>query len=793
MKKCDLTEELVNSNKDKYPRLKHIRFDNNTKGKCLLDNNQLIGIVQVDMKRKYILALEVFEPYKRKGYGTNLLKIAVNELGAEKLSVNKNNKNAISLYNKNMWEIYDEDKNMFYMKTKDAKIYKKGVKESMTDEDIKAYLETNRPLCCGFNEIKDYLDSNIILYCSPEDTYELNECLETSNVPKCLLELFLDEEKVNDPEYIIKAAKLPTPDVIGTKMGIKIANSKHLVNMYKECDSLIVQAEAALEQYKESSIPSKVIKSILSWIALANTGKNIDSYKILTSGSYSRKQKKMRYGASRDICLKGIKLAKIVKHLIMEELEKRANNEKKKDKVARRFIKNNSDTPVQESYEIDIESVVNNLNTILCEQIGSDNYMYEEYDTEYFDTFLESLDCDDLIFEESFYSKKVDKRLKQNQDDSFIEKTRLKTMLKPIVVGVRRLSDEAIQEEIKTCNIQISLLEEEAEYNKNEDMRKRILKKVLKTISGDTVPVQSLDALSQAEMATQYRKITQILKSELKRRKEVKESMYEEFDTEYFNTFLESLDPELESKYSDKVDAQLAKNKDPEYIDQKKLGIITRAATEAIKKMPDKLVKAEISNLEKNIKQLETIAENNKNDGVFKRILGFLMQAYGGPVKLWRALTVAQVAAESRRILKELKDELARRKKEKKEVKESMEENTIFDTFLEALRAESGLPAIVDPNKSSSVTIQKDNSNTKIDEVQSSYAKLTNDSGIDTPKPTNMENEVASKQTKLDTVDGLKNPTIPDNTCKVQASAAKLESSDFEGEVDLDLIDLDIF
>ena len=686
----------------------------------------------------------------------------------------------------------------------------------MTDEDIKAYLETNRPLCCGFNEIKDYLDSNIILYCSPEDTYELNECLETSNVPECLLELFLDEEKVNDPEYIIKAAKLPTPDVIGTKIGIKIANSKYLVYMYKECDSLIVQAEAALEQYKESSIPSKVIKSILSWIALAKTGKNIGSYKVLTSGYYSRKQKKMRYGASRDICLKGIKLAKIVKHLITEELKKRANNEMKKDLVARRFIKNKSDIITQESYECDIEDVVNNINRILCEKIGGDDSMYEEEfdteyfdtfeecDTEYFDTFLESLDCDDLIFEESFYSKKVDKRLKQNQSDSFIKKTRLKTMLQPIVIGVKRLSDDAIQEQIKTCNKQISLLEGEAETNKNEGIRKRILKKVLKTILGDTVPVASLDALSQAEMATQYRKITQILKSELKSRKGVKESMYEEFDneyfdtfeeldTEYFDTFLESLDPELESKYSDKVDAQLAKNRDPEYIDQKKLGIITRVATEGIKKMSDKMIKVNISNLEKNIKVLEEIAEANKNDGIFKRILGVLMQAYGGPVKLWRALTVAQVAAESRKILKELKDELARRKKEKKGVKESMEENNIFDVFLEALRAESGLPAIVDPNKSSSVTIQKDNSNTKIDEVQSSYAKLTNDSGIDTPKPTNMEDEVASKQTKLDTVDGLKNPTIPDNTCKVQASAAKLESSDFEGEVDLDLIDLDIF
>lgn len=269
--------------------------------------------------------------------------------------------------------------------------------------------------------------------------------------------------------------------------------------------------------------------------------------------------------------------------------------------------------------------------------------------------------------------------------------------------------------------------------------------------------------------------------------------MYDEFDTEYFDTFLESLDPELESKYSDKVDDQLAKNRDPEYINQKKLNILTRLATEAIKKMPDKAIKFNISNLEKNIKDLETIAENNKNDGIFKRILGLLMQAYGGPVKLWRALSVAQVAAQSRRILKELKEELARRKSEKKGVKESMEENTIFDTFLEALRAESGLPAIVDPNKSTSVTIQKDNTNTKIDEVQSSYAKLTNDSGVNTPEPTNMENNVASKQTKLDTVDGLKNPTIPDNTCKVQASVAKLESSDFEGEVDLDLIDLDIF
>ena len=512
------------------------------------------------------------------------------------------------------------------------------------------------------------------------------------------------------------------------------------------------------------------------------------------------KQKKMRYGASRNLCLQGIKLAKTIKYLIMEELEKRANNEKKKDNVARRFIKNNSDTTVQESYEIDIESVVNNLNTILCEQIGGDNYMYEEFDNEYFDTFLESLDPE----LESKYTDKVDDQLAKNKDKDYIDNVKMPVAFNSIAINLKKKPTDVIEKSITNLTKLVKELEQTSEQNKDFNIIKRNINKVLANcvVGFDR---NKWDSMTAAKAASYNRKIISIMKKELERRKKqgVKESMYEEFDneyfdtfeeydTEYFNTFLESLDPELESKYSDKVDAQLAKNKDPEYIDQKKLGIITRAATEAIKKMPDKLVKAEISNLEKNIKQLETIAENNKNDGVFKRILGFLMQAYGGPVKLWRALTVAQVASESRRILKELKDELASRES-KKGVKESMEENNIFDVFLEALRAESGLPTIVDPSKSASVTIQKDNTNTKLDEVQSSYAKFTNDSGIDTPKPTNMEDTVPSKQTKLDTVDGLKNPTIPDNTCKVQASAAKLESSDFEGEVDLDLIDLDIF
>ena len=85
----DLSINIINKYKDKYKTLKHIRFNKDTKGKCLFDKNNLIGIIQVDIKRQYILALEVFDPYKRKGYGGVLLKIAESKLNANKLSVNK--------------------------------------------------------------------------------------------------------------------------------------------------------------------------------------------------------------------------------------------------------------------------------------------------------------------------------------------------------------------------------------------------------------------------------------------------------------------------------------------------------------------------------------------------------------------------------------------------------------------------------------------------------------------------------------------------------------------------------
>ena len=125
----DLSINIINKYKDKYKTLKHIRFNKDTKGKCLFDKNNLIGIIQVDINRQYILALEVFDPYKRKGYGGVLLKIAESKLNANKLSVNKKNSSAISLYKQNGWKVYDEDDNMFYMKKGGEKARKEEAKK----------------------------------------------------------------------------------------------------------------------------------------------------------------------------------------------------------------------------------------------------------------------------------------------------------------------------------------------------------------------------------------------------------------------------------------------------------------------------------------------------------------------------------------------------------------------------------------------------------------------------------------------------------------------------------------
>jgi len=67
----------------------------------LFDGDTKIGEAEVDLKNKMISRLAIFEPYQNKGYGTEIVKMLVNDYGCDCLWVNADNERAIHVYEKN--------------------------------------------------------------------------------------------------------------------------------------------------------------------------------------------------------------------------------------------------------------------------------------------------------------------------------------------------------------------------------------------------------------------------------------------------------------------------------------------------------------------------------------------------------------------------------------------------------------------------------------------------------------------------------------------------------------------
>lgn len=109
-----LDENFIRKYKGKYPNLKRVRINNDTKGVAFMSKNNLVGIINVDVKRKYIISLEVFKPYKGQGISYKLLDKAI-KLGARNLSVRKTNHIALKTYKNHGWHIKSEDSYMYYM------------------------------------------------------------------------------------------------------------------------------------------------------------------------------------------------------------------------------------------------------------------------------------------------------------------------------------------------------------------------------------------------------------------------------------------------------------------------------------------------------------------------------------------------------------------------------------------------------------------------------------------------------------------------------------------------------
>ena len=113
-----ITNSSIKKYKDQYKQLSHVRVNSNTEGYLYLIDGNVQAMINTEDKNGdiWIQGLEIFGESKGKGYSKYLLDIAVNDLGATYLSVNKNNTIAKKVYDKYGFEVYDEDNNMYYMK-----------------------------------------------------------------------------------------------------------------------------------------------------------------------------------------------------------------------------------------------------------------------------------------------------------------------------------------------------------------------------------------------------------------------------------------------------------------------------------------------------------------------------------------------------------------------------------------------------------------------------------------------------------------------------------------------------
>ena len=116
-KKIKISKSIIDKMKKMIKSLSHIRLDN-TEGYIYTDKNNPVAVIVVETKEngeKWIQALEVFGEYKNHGLSKQLLDVAVNELSATELSVNKKNDVAYSLYKKYGFKTKSETDTMYMM------------------------------------------------------------------------------------------------------------------------------------------------------------------------------------------------------------------------------------------------------------------------------------------------------------------------------------------------------------------------------------------------------------------------------------------------------------------------------------------------------------------------------------------------------------------------------------------------------------------------------------------------------------------------------------------------------
>lgn len=128
----ELSQSIVDKYKSDYKQLSHVRINKNTKGYIWLDGDSLVGFINVEDKDgdKWINSFEIFGKYKKHGLSKQMMDVAMRDLKATHLSVNKKNNVAIKIYKSIGFNTYKETDTMLFMS-----INKSYVEESNKDSE----------------------------------------------------------------------------------------------------------------------------------------------------------------------------------------------------------------------------------------------------------------------------------------------------------------------------------------------------------------------------------------------------------------------------------------------------------------------------------------------------------------------------------------------------------------------------------------------------------------------------------------------------------------------------------
>ena len=139
--KKELSKSIIDKYKSDYRQLSHIRINKNTKGYVWLDGNSLVGFINVEDKdgEKWINSFEIFGKYKKHGLSKQMMNVAMRDLKATHLSVNKKNNIAIKIYKSIGFNTYKETDTMLFM----------SINESYIEESVRIRDQI------GKSEIKD--------------------------------------------------------------------------------------------------------------------------------------------------------------------------------------------------------------------------------------------------------------------------------------------------------------------------------------------------------------------------------------------------------------------------------------------------------------------------------------------------------------------------------------------------------------------------------------------------------------------------------------------------------------